>query len=158
MFRKLTIPILATVLLSCNNPVTIKTSNDTIVTNQESKEIQTKPQRQILIKELKGLQTIFASKDKEKIADVFSFPASDTALAIYIDDSIYLEQVRKNNDMTSRDMFLEFFPKIYQSLQIEGINQLFKYINPNALIQKDTLQHEAHIKAEPCYKILQHHS
>jgi hypothetical protein len=154
MFKILTILISAVLLVcfSCNNAETSKTYSDSTVITGELAETGTKVGRQTLIKELEKLKVIFASKDKEKIASIFSFPVSDTTLGIYIDDSLYLEQFRNNNDMTTRNMFLQFFPKIYESLQIEEVNQLFKYIDPKALIRKDTLQHEAHIKTNPCYK------
>jgi hypothetical protein len=149
--RQAFISLVAILLFSCNSENTSKISSDHS-TIKEQTDTVTRLHRQKLIEELKRLQGIFSSGDREKIADVFPFPLADTTVGIYIDDSTYFEQLKKNGDKTTRAMFLHFFPQIYSNLQIDELNQLFKHIDPAALIQKDTLGHEVHIKTEPCYK------
>jgi hypothetical protein len=136
-------------LLSCNNTDTTRVTNDT--THSQSDTTTTKSERQILIEELKKLQSVFASNDKEKIADLFSFPISNETLGIYIDDSNFNAQLDKNANRVTRPMFIRFYPDISASLQNKQINQLFKKLDVDRLSHMDTLQHEEIIKSEPCY-------
>ncbi|RYY42937.1 MAG: hypothetical protein EOO06_20435 [Chitinophagaceae bacterium] len=132
-----------------HNTDTRRVTNDT--TQQQSDSTTTKSERQILIEELKRLQSVFASNDKEKIADLFSFPISNETVGIYIDDSTFNAQLDKNGNKVTRPMFIRFYPDISASLQIKQINQLFKKLDVDRLSHMDTLQHEAIIKSEPCY-------
>src|SRR5688572_933432 len=86
-FMKIILLILSNLalLLSCNSTDPVNTTAN----DQQADTTQAKVQRQLLIRELKRLKTVFASKDKERIADVFEFPLSDTAAGIYIDDSSF---------------------------------------------------------------------
>lgn len=138
-------------LLSCSNADTNKVASDTTSVNQQSDTTAKKSERQLLIEELKRLQTVFASKDKEKIADIFQFPLSDTTVGIYIDDSSFNAQLEKNGGKMTKAMFIRHFSDISESLQTDQINQLLRKINLDRLLQKDTLQNEAIIKTEPCY-------
>lgn len=108
-------------------------------------------QRPLLIKELKDIKAALASKDKEKIAGIFEFPVADTALNIYLDDTKYLEDLKKNGDKTTKPLFLKYFKKYYEYMGMEGMNRLFKYINVDGLMQKDSLFHEVRSVKEPCY-------
>jgi hypothetical protein len=141
---RLTLIILTTLvlLLSCNSSDTNKVSSDTTAK---------KLHRQLLIEELERLKTIIASKDKEKIADIFQFPLSDTTVGIYIDDSTFNAELKESSNNTTRAMFIRFFPQISESLQIDELNQLFKNLKLDNLLYQDTLGHEAYIKTEPCY-------
>ncbi len=48
-------------------------------------------------------------------------------------------------------MFISFYRDISECLQIDQINQLFKKLDVENLLNKDNLEHEAIIKTEPCY-------
>jgi hypothetical protein len=48
-------------------------------------------------------------------------------------------------------MFISNFSKLSESLQIDHLDQLFKTISIDGLLQKDTLEHEVIIKTQPCY-------
>jgi hypothetical protein len=48
-------------------------------------------------------------------------------------------------------MFIRFFPQISESLDVDGLNELFKNIKFDSLFHKDTLEHEVIIKTQPCY-------
>ncbi|RYZ25574.1 MAG: hypothetical protein EOO10_17925 [Chitinophagaceae bacterium] len=150
---RLTILFLTALILltSCNYSDNTKVTSDTLIVDQQSDTTSNKSERQLLIEELKRLKVVFASKDKEKIADLFHFPISDTTVGIYIDDSTFNAQMDKNDGKTTRAMFIRYFSEISESLQIEQLDQLFKKIKIDDLLQKDTLEHEAIIKAEPCY-------
>jgi hypothetical protein len=73
-------------LVACNNSDMTKVGSNTQVTEQNADTTQNKSERQILIEELKKLRQTIASNNKEKIADIFPFPLSDTAFSIYIVD------------------------------------------------------------------------
>ena len=137
-------------LASCNSTDTTKVASDTSIVKQQTDTTKSR-ERQILIEELKRLQAVFASNDKEKIANLFSFPFSNETVGIYIDDSSFNAQLEKNGNKVTRAMFIHFYRDVSESLQIDQINQLFKNLNIENLLNKDTLEHEAIIKTEPCY-------
>src|SRR4051794_21694379 len=83
-----------------NNSDINKVTGNAQAAEQHTDTAQNKPGRQILIEELKKLKQTIASNNKEKIADIFEFPISDTAFGIYVDDSIYNEQFRSNGNKT----------------------------------------------------------
>lgn len=140
-------------LVSCSNSNSTKALSDTTIVNHQDDNTSKKSERLIIIEEVKRLQTIFASNNKEKIADIFRFPLSQTKVGIYIEDSTFNAQLKKNGDKTTRAMFLRYFPQISESLQINELNNLFKNINAGGLQKEDTLKYEALIKAEPCYHV-----
>ncbi|MBX2922627.1 MAG: hypothetical protein KF746_10585 [Chitinophagaceae bacterium] len=140
---------ISAMLVACNNSDTTKSANDTQAAEQR---IDTaKRARHILIEELKELQQTVASNDKEKIADIFPFPISDTAFSIYIDDAAYFEKLKTNNNKTTKTMFLQYFKEISESILVDQVNNLFLHINVDSLLYKDTLEYSAYIKTEPCY-------
>jgi hypothetical protein len=149
---KLTFIFLTTLVLltSCNNRNKTNVASDTLIASQQVETTSNTSERQILIEELRRLKTVFASKDKEKIADLFQFPLSDTAF-LYIDDSTFNAKLDKNGGKTTRTMFISHFSSISESLQIDQLNQLFAKINIDSLFKKDTLEHEVIIETEPCY-------
>jgi hypothetical protein len=149
---KLTFIFLTTLVLltSCNNSNKTKVASDTLIASQQVETTSNTSERQILIEELRRLKTVFASKDKEKIVDLFQFPLSDTAF-LYIDDSTFNAKLDKNGGKTTRTMFISHFSSISESLQIDQLNQLFAKINIDNLFKKDTLEHEVIIETEPCY-------
>jgi hypothetical protein len=138
-------------LFSCNLSEKKMPDRDSTTLNQQNDTIATKSERQIIIEELKRLQSVFASNDKEKIADIFSFPILNETVGIYIDNSIFNEQLEKNSNKVTRSMFISFYRDITESLQIDQINQLFKKLDVENLLNKDNLEYEAIIKTEPCY-------
>ncbi|HET9056096.1 MAG TPA: hypothetical protein VFN30_04535 [Chitinophagaceae bacterium] len=128
-----------------------KFESNTISERQQTGTTENKTEREKLIEKLKTLQAVFASDNKQKIADIFSFPISNETVGIYIDDSIYNAQYEKNGNRTTRTMFIKHYRGISEILQIDQINQLFKKLNIDNLLHKDTLEYEAIIKTEPCY-------
>ena len=138
-------------LFGCNNIDTNKTTNNEQVTKQYIDTTQNNSKRQILIAELKKLQQIIASNDKEKIAGIFPFPLSDTAFSIFIDDSSYNEQFAANGNKTTQVMFLQHFKEISESVWVDQVNILFKNISVDSLLFKDRLEFDDYIKTEPCF-------
>ena len=149
MRQTLILMTLLGLLLSCSNTDTKISTSDT--TQHQSDTTTTKSERQFLIEELKRLQTVFASNDKEKIADLFGFPLSNETIGVYIDDSTFNAKLEKNGNKVTRAMFIRYYRDVSESLQIDQINQLFKKLNVDNLLQRDTLNHEAIIKSDPCF-------
>lgn len=146
--------IILTVLLSlvaCNNSDTTEVKSSSKAEAQPSDTDKNKSERKVLIEELKGLRQTIAFNDKEKIADIFEFPLSDTSFSIYIDDSTYYEQFKSNGNRTTKTMFLQYFKEISTSIWLNQINNLFQHINIDGLLHKDTLEQEGYIKTEPCF-------
>ena len=108
---RVTIILTILVLLnSCNNGEInqvsgIETSNTT----------SNKSERQLLIEELKRLQSVFATYDKEKIAGIFQFPVADTTMAIYTTDSSFNAELKRNGGMVTRAMFTRHFSDISET-------------------------------------------
>jgi len=117
----------------------------------EKKTIITTNKKERLIEELNRLQTVFASNDEEKIADILSFPISNETIGIYIDDNSFNEQLKKNDNKVTRTMFINSFREISESLQINQINLLFKKTNLNELLKQDTIENKVIFQTEPCY-------
>jgi len=138
-------------LVGCNNTDTTKTTSKEQATEQRIDTNQNNSERQILIAELKKLQQIIASSDKEKIAEIFSFPLSDTAFSIFIDDSSYNEQFITNGNKTTKAMFLRHFIEISESVWLDQMDKLFDHLNIDSLLYKDHLVANYYIKTEPCY-------
>lgn len=133
-------------LNSCNNGEINRVSGIEI-----SSATADKPDRRILIEELKRLQSAFATNDKEKIAGIFHFPVVDTAIGIHTTDSSFSAELERNGGMITRAMFIRHYSEISESLQIDQVKELFKNINVDHLLQKDTLEYSVLIKTEPCY-------
>lgn len=152
-FMKQTFMFLAVIglLFSCNTTEKKDASTETAILKEQEDTTASKKERQILIGELERLQKVFSSNDKEKIADIFQFPVSSKTVEIYTEDDTFNAQYEKNDNKLTRAMFIHFFSQISESLQIDQLNELFKRINLNQLLQRDMVENEAVVKTEPCY-------
>lgn len=147
----LVIQVIAIFILSCNTTNTYRNSNDTTVLMQQSKTAIGKTRRQLLIEELNRLRAVFASKDIEKIAELFPFPLYNETVDLYIDDNAFNAEYRKEENKITKAMFIRFYPQISENLQIEEINKLFAQITLDSLQQRDAIESKVLIKNEPCY-------
>lgn len=147
----LNLQIFIGLLYSCKNSDSTNALNDAIV-KQKTETTEPKSRRQTLIEELKRLQSVLASNDKEQISGLFSFPLTKEVIGIYIDDSAFNAELNKNNNILTKRMFIRFYQDISESLEIEQMNQLFRKLNIDNLLHKDSLHYEAIKKTEPCYK------
>ena len=138
-------------LFSCNQSDKKIVDSDSTILTQQNDTITTKSERQIIIEELKRLQAVFATNNKNKIADIFSFPISNETIGLYLEKGNFNEQLKNNNNKVTRNMFIGFYPNISEGLQINQINQLFKKLDVENLLNKDNIENEAIIKEEPCY-------
>lgn len=136
---------------SCHQVVKNNPKLQSIVQTIDDKKISKKSERLKLIEELKQLQVIFASNDKDKIADLFSFPISNSTMQIFIDDNLFYEQLEKNNGSITREMFSNYFSEISQSLQIDQINELFNNLQFEKLLSEDNIIYNERINSLPCY-------
>lgn len=110
-----------------------------------------------MIQELKRIKAAFASRDKERIADIFPFPIPDSVMGTIEYDSTALKEFNEKGGRTTREMFIKYFDENYKYLQMEQINELFKYLDIDKLNHADTLTHEVRSKKEPCYKYYEIH-
>lgn len=136
-------------LFACNNADKTYTSNNSQTAQQQIDTANSA--RNILIEELKMVQQILASNNKEVIATIFPFPLSGTEFSIYMDDSTYIEQLKANDNKTTKAMYLQYFKEISASIWLDQLNNLFQHINVEQLLHKDILEYDAYIKAEPCF-------
>jgi len=150
--RLITMVISAIIILcSCNNSSSTRDINDTTATGK-SEPVAPILDRPTLIGELKKLKEIISTKDKSKIATIFDFPIADSTASIYTEDESYIKEWRANGERTTRDMFNRYFQQVYEGLQMDEINTLFKQIQLDSLQMKDTLEDEIFIDSLPCYK------
>lgn len=131
-------------LTSCHN-------SDKTQGNTHSTEKSNKFERQVLIEELKKFQQIIASNDKEKIGDIFDFPLSNSSFSIFVDDEAYYKQLKSNQDEVTKEMFLQHYEEIRESIWVNQLNELFQNINLEDLLNKDSLEYEAYFKDKPCF-------
>ncbi len=108
-------------------------------------------ERQILINEIKQLKNVLATNDKNKIAELFKFPISDSIFQIFTADKVFYEQYKKNGNKITKSMFLQYFDIIYSEIRIDQMNVLFQKININSLLQKDFIESNTYNILEPCY-------
>lgn len=137
-------------LLSCNSAGDYSKAAAASTSIEEGSTPVPQTERQVLIAQLKRLETIFASGDPEKIATVFTFPLPETAVGIYIEDSSFYAQLEKNGGSTSKAMFIQYFKPISESLQFEEVKTLFDRLHIDRLLQQDTLETEAVVATQPC--------
>ncbi len=138
-------------LLSCNQATEKVTYEKTKIQTQPRYSIIILTERQIIIQELKRLESLFASNSKEKIACIFTFPIYKESIGIYIDNANFQKQLEENNNKTSKSMFNDFYSDISMSLQFDQINQLFRKLDVENLENKQNLEHDEINKTEPCY-------
>jgi hypothetical protein len=147
-------------LSACNDAATSGQDSQVVVVDSISINSQTlsadtisdSNERQLIIKELKRLQLVFASKRKEKIADVFTFPIPYGTMGIYIDNDTFNRQLQKNDSSITRSMFIEFYKEISESVQIDQVNKLFAHLPVEGLANSVSLEHQDLVKSEPCYR------
>lgn len=108
-------------------------------------------ERQVLIDELKQLKNTLASNDKNKIAEIFMFPISDSIFQIFTADKGFYEKYKKNGKKITKSMFLEYFDIIYSENRINQMNVLFQKINIDSLLHKDFIESNTYNILEPCY-------
>lgn len=139
------------VMLSCNNTNSRKDPDNSRSSQQSPSENPALTEKQMLIQALKDLQKALATKDKQQIADLFSFPLADTSFPVYLDSS-FMEMQMKSGNQVTRSMFLKYFPEIFQQLQFDQFNNLFKNLNLDELNKKNSLTHAFKSNKEPCYR------
>jgi hypothetical protein len=134
-------------IIACNSSDKTNVTSDTVAYQVDT----AKSTRHILIEELKKLRQIIVSNDKEKIAGLFTFPLSDTSFSIYVDDSTFNEQFKANGGKTTKQMFLNHFKQISESIWIDPLITLLNRIPLDSVMQKDRLERDGYNKKEPCY-------
>ena len=160
VFHAVAIILVTAFLSACNEATTNGQDSNVVVVDsisdngpiQSADTISEGKERQLIINELKRLQLVFASRQKEKIADVFTFPIPYGTMGIYIDNDKFNKQLQKNDSSITRKMFIEFYKEISESIQIDQINRLFVHLPVEGLANSVSLEHEDLVKSEPCYR------
>ena len=134
---------------ACNSePITfdknqVNRANDTLATSQRI--------RHTLIDELKKMRQIINTNDKQQIATIFKFPKTDYEFSVYIEDSSFNEQVRRNSNNITNDNFLKHYKEISTSIWLDNIKYLLNTLPIDSLHHKDNLKLSNIIEKEPCY-------
>ena len=149
--RSISFILILAIFISCKNSNNTKSSSDTS-TEKKGAVTTSGANRPVLIQELQRIKAAFASGDKERIAEIFPFPVSDSALPVIPFDSTYMKELNDNGEEITRAMFIKYFDESYKYLQMEEINELFKYLNVDELNHKDSLGFEVKTTKEPCFK------
>jgi hypothetical protein len=144
--RQLTIALAAVLIsFSCNN-----SSDEKIVhTASTTQNVQASDENQRLIDELKKMGMILSSGDKNKIAELFPFPITDSAFGIYLGDNLQ-EDYKKNGNLITREMFLKHYSTFIQAQDLNGFRDIFKNLPLDSVTSKQPLFKERTIKGEPC--------
>ncbi len=121
------------------------------VENDPQLKVIPKNSRNILIEELKKLREIIVSTNKEKISEIFTFPISDKSLNIFLEDSIFNEQLKANDNKITKQMFLSHYKQISENIWLDQLTNLLQRIPIDSLLYKDTLELDGYNKKEPCY-------
>lgn len=128
---------------------TSKTTNTNA--QKQTDSVQTKSDRQFLVVELKKLQSVFATGNKERIADLFEFPVTTQTLSVYPDDSAFNSKLQQTGDRITREMFIQFYSEIANRLWIDETKAAIGGLSIDKLLQQDTLRYAAPNKNEPCF-------
>jgi hypothetical protein len=88
---------------------------------------------------------------KKKLQAFLNFLYRTHLSCVYIDDTTYYDELKANDNKTTKAMFMHHFNEISENIWLKQVNMLFKHIHVDSLLHKDTLEHEAYIKTEPCF-------
>lgn len=155
MKQPLFILVFSILLVSCSQSDNTRSSQDSTSLKHKMDVASSKTERKLLIEALERMKVVIASKEKEQIASLFTFPLPDSIAAVYTDDTTYRNKLEQNGNNITRQMFVSFFPQVAESFQFEDLDQLFRTVQLQRLHQKDTVNAEVHITTEPCYKYYQ---
>lgn len=141
-------------LISCNNNKDNKLpGKDSIIIKQSNSNtinaVNSANYRETLIGEIKKFQTIFASKDVNKVKQVFNFPVADSALAMTSVNESTHKDIKNNKGMIDEKIFTKYFTTFYKEWEPEYFNELFKHINIDSLKEKNELEYEVFNKNNP---------
>jgi hypothetical protein len=108
--------------------------------------------REKLIAALEELAATFASRDPQRVASLFPFPLPDTVLQVYTDEPAFIEVLEKSQGQLTRQIFVDYFPAISETVMMPDIDSLFKTLPPAQLGIRDTLEKTFIVPDQPCVK------
>jgi hypothetical protein len=106
--------------------------------------------REKLIAALEELSATFASRDPQRLASLFPFPVPDTVLQFYTDDQHFAEAMDQSKGLLTRQIFLDHFSAISESMMIPELDSLFRILPPAGLATTDTLEKTFLVRENPC--------
>ncbi len=140
---------ICTLLFACNNEPKSFDKNQLNITSDTSSIAEKK--RTTLIEELKRMRQVLNTNDKQQIATIFKFPKSDSEFSVYVDDSLFNEQVKQNSNNITVDNFLKHYKEISTSIWLDNVKYLLNNLPIDSLHHKDNLELSNIIEKEPCY-------
>lgn len=142
--------IVAGSLVSCSNANNEKTADGADSAQPES----TAPasSRAALLTALKDLHTTLATNDKNKIAELFTFPLTDSIMPIFLDDSVFSKKYVAAGDQLTKQLFFEYYDTIVKFTDLDHIGELFKYLPVESLGNSDEMEKNIGAKTEPCLR------
>jgi hypothetical protein len=113
---------------------------------------KTPGKREKLITALEELAATFASGDPQRVASLFPFPVPDTVLQVYTDEPAFVEVLEKSRGQLTREIFVNNFTAISESVMMPDIDSLFRTLPPAQLATRDTLEKTFIVPDQPCAK------
>jgi hypothetical protein len=107
--------------------------------------------RSELVAQLKLLGQRLSSGDKHRIAEVFQFPIPDSLLTYYGNDTAFNETRARDSGITTAATFDQYFHEINKELDFKEFSRVFKRLKVDQLLTKDSIEHDAINKKDPCY-------
>ena len=143
--------VLVALVVSCGgNPSPATTDSMPTPSGSLPTTESTTSKRDRLISALQNLSAVFRSRDAQQVASLFPFPVPDTVLQVYSEDPAFAKALEKSKGQLTREIFIDYFPAISESVMLPEIDSLFRYLSPADLAARDTLEKVIAKPYEPC--------
>ena len=103
-----------------------------------------------IIESLKDLHSVLASKDKNAIAAIFSFPLPEEDAELSANDPALANKIKQNNGRISKDIFLDYFETFYHSLNMARIINVLEEADTDSLLYTNQVTKEITNNLLPC--------
>lgn len=85
-------------------------------------------------------------------ANVFGFPVPEDRFYPFIEQESFRKEYEKGGQRLSKDLFLQYFPEISQSIELPEFRKLFRQIPPERLQGSDSVRAEERMPNEKCFR------
>lgn len=137
---KLFYVVVIAVFFSCNTDV-----KD--ATRQKETDVA---DRKLFVDELRKLHAAFLASDSMALADFIPFPFKDSVAGNWIDDSGLGQELSRNGNVLTKDIFLKHYSVITEKLMIKEIHPVLKLADIDLLLKRDTIDYEIRPASSPC--------
>jgi hypothetical protein len=142
--------VLAVFLFSCDNSVTDKNASEADSSQNAGTAGRENKGPRTITDAVNDLKTILERKNKNDIAELIDFPAADTVMQVFLDDSAFQKTYRKNGDKMTKPMFMYYFDTIARFTYLDEITNIFKHVPADSLQYAKELEKEFSDKNQPC--------